>query len=361
MKVQFRSILFALVLPAAACGGDRETPTVTSQSNPFAWQPRPDASASRLVSPVGEPPAIVEVKAPLPTKYDDALAKGRELIAKGSYGDAKEMLETAIKLDKKKAEPHIEMARLYIATSEKGKAIASAKQAIKLAPLSSQAWNTKGRAELNAHNYDNAIEGFTKAVELNQDNVFAWNNLGYTELLLQKYEDAAEHLAEATSKSGATGYMFNNLGTALEHLDRLDDARVAYEAGGKLGSKEAVSSRKRLEGVKSIAIAKVDAPEGDVRDEVRGDTSKVKEYDLTDEGDITDEDRKMEMSGSASSDEVESDSTADELESASTTDDVENDSAMTDEDDSAMTDETDLAIESSGDEPDAAETNVNAE
>ena len=33
--------------------------------------------------------------------------------------------------------------------------------------------------------------------------------------------------------------MFNNLGTALEHLDQLDDARMAYEAGGKLGSKEA--------------------------------------------------------------------------------------------------------------------------
>ena len=48
--------------------------------------------------------------------------------------------------------------------------------------------------------------------------------------------------------------MFNNLGTALEHLDRLEEARVAYEGGGKLGSKEAASSRKRLEGVKSIAI-----------------------------------------------------------------------------------------------------------
>jgi len=48
--------------------------------------------------------------------------------------------------------------------------------------------------------------------------------------------------------------MFNNLGTALEHLDRLDDARVAYEGGAKLGSKEATSSRKRLEGVRSIAI-----------------------------------------------------------------------------------------------------------
>ena len=53
---------------------------------------------------------------------------GRELLAKGKYGDAKEMLEAAIKLDKKQAEPHIEMARMYIAMNEKGKSIASAKQ-----------------------------------------------------------------------------------------------------------------------------------------------------------------------------------------------------------------------------------------
>jgi Flp pilus assembly protein TadD len=298
MKVQFRSILFALVLPAAACGGDGETMPVSE--NPFAWEPKtsvPVTHEAPIV--VGEQPKVVEVVKPIPTKYDEALAMGRELLAKGSYGDAKEMLTAAIKLDIKKAEPHIEMARMYIALNERSKSIASAKQAIKLAPLSSQAWNTKGRAELNAHNYDNAIEAFSKSVELNQDNVFAWNNLGYTELLLKNYEEAAEHLAEATSRSGATGYMFNNLGTALEHLDRLDDARMAYEAGGKLGSKEAASSRKRLEGVDSIAIAKVE-PKVETK-------SETKTYDLTDEGDITDEDREMEMSGSNNSDEIESD------------------------------------------------------
>jgi tetratricopeptide (TPR) repeat protein len=309
MKVQFRSILFALVLPLAACGGDRETPTVSStQSDSFESSPKPDVPVTTPVAPVTKHGAegtkrgqSVEAALSVPTTFGDALALGRELLAKGKYGDAKEVLEAASKLDKKKAEPHIELARLYIATSERGKAIAAAKQAIKLAPLSSQAWNTKGRAELNAHNYDNAIDAFTKAIELNQDNAFAWNNLGYTELLLKRYEDAAEHLAEATTRRGATGYMFNNLGTALEHLDQLDEARLAYEAGGKLGSKEAVASRKRLEGVRSIAIAKVDDAGG------KPGGGQVKEYDLTDEGDITDEDEQMELMGSSASDEVESD------------------------------------------------------
>ena len=303
MKVQFRSILFALVLPAAACGGDRETP----KSDPFKAEPKtaPVTTPDKQTGFGEEPKAVEVVKLAVPTKYDEALALGRELLAKGSYGDAKEMLEAAIKMNKKAAEPHIEMARMYIAMNEKGKSIASAKQAIKLAPLSSQAWNTKGRAELNAHNYDNAIEAFSQSCELNQENAFAWNNLGYTELLLKRYEDAAEHLKIATTKNGATGYMFNNLGTALEHMDELDDARMAYEAGGKLGSKEAVSSRKRLEGVKSVAIAKVEDT-GTENPEVRGDT-KTQEYDVTDEGDITDEDQEMETNGSGASEETEAD------------------------------------------------------
>ncbi|MEO8844107.1 MAG: tetratricopeptide repeat protein [Kofleriaceae bacterium] len=201
------------------------------------------------VEPKALEPALV-----MPTKFDDAIEQGRALASKGDTANAKLMFEAAIKLDKKRGEPHMELAKLYISSGERGLAMAAANKAVKLTPLSSQAWNTKGRAELNRFAYDDAIEAFTKATELNEDNVWAWNNLGYTELQLKKYEEAAAHLGEATTKAGATGYMFNNLGTALEHLDRLDDARVAYEGGGKLGSKEASSSRKRLEGVKSIAI-----------------------------------------------------------------------------------------------------------
>src|SRR4029079_5618245 len=101
-----------------------------------------------------------------------------------------------------------------------------------------------------------AITAFTKSVDLNETNVFAWNNLGYTELLLKRYDDAAEHLTQAPSRDGATGYMFNNLGTALEHLDKLDDARTAYEMGGTLGSKEASSSSKRLDRMQTLPDAK---------------------------------------------------------------------------------------------------------
>jgi tetratricopeptide (TPR) repeat protein len=211
------------------------------------------------------------------------MAEGKKLVAAGKYGDAKEMFDAAAKLEKKNADVHIEMARMYISMNEKGKAIASANKACKLAPLSSQAWNTLGRAELNAFKYEDAISSFTKAVELNDTNAFAWNNLGYTELQLKRYEDAVTHLTQATSLPDATGYMFNNLGTALEQLDQLDDARTAYEAGGKLGSVAASSSRKRLDGVDTIHVV---AASDDV---VEPATPTVKEYELVNEGDVEEE------------------------------------------------------------------------
>jgi Flp pilus assembly protein TadD len=261
-----RSILFAVCVSSlAACGGDREKPTAqplpasAPTTSRVETPPKavPDAPAAAPVAeapaPVAATPVVVDA---MPSTFDDALTQGRALASKGEHDRAKELFQAAAKLDPKKPEPYIELSRLYISTNDRALAVIAANKAVKVAPLSSQAWNTKGRAELNRFDYDKAIEAFSKACELDNDNVWAWNNLGYTELQLKKYDDAVEHLTEATTRKGAEGYMFNNLGTALEQLDRLDEARAAYEAGGKLGSKVAMASRKRLEGVTSIAIGK---------------------------------------------------------------------------------------------------------
>jgi len=259
--MKMRSYLFAALFVSSlgACGGDREKPTVTRSPAASTAAIVPDASVT-VTSVVAEAPkpvaataAVVDV---MPSTFDDALTQGKALASKGEHDRAKELLQAAAKLDPKRSEPYIELSRLYISTNDRALAVIAANKAVKLAPLSSQAWNTKGRAELNRFEYDKAIEAFSKACELDHDNVWAWNNLGYTELQLKKYDEAVEHLTEATSRKGAEGYMFNNLGTALEQLDRLDEARAAYEQGSKLGSAVAMQSRKRLEGVTSIAIAK---------------------------------------------------------------------------------------------------------
>lgn len=258
-----RVILFALVLPAAACGGSHDSSSTASSATE-------DASAVLSTVPKAEPdpikPIAIEDKGPqsevkaeapieIPAKFSDALALGKALSAKGD-ARAKEVLEAAAKMDKKSAEPHIELARMYIAKGERGLAIKSANKAVKLAPTSSQAYNTLGRAELARYDYDKAIAAFRQATELNPDNTWAWNNLGFAHLQLKQYSDAIEALKVAVEKKDATGYMFNNLGTAYEQLDQLDEARDAFESGAKLGSVEAKQSRKRLEGVDSIAMYK---------------------------------------------------------------------------------------------------------
>jgi len=109
--------------------------------------------------------------------------------------------------------------------------------------------------------------------------------------------------------------MWNNLGTAYEHLDQLDDARLAFEQGGKLGSKEAAASRKRLEGVDTIVVMRTDKekpeksdelvettydiaeplPEGAVIDEATGEVKLVDEEVEVEESEIEDVDQVEEV------------------------------------------------------------------
>ena len=259
-----RSMFCASLVAVAACGNaERDFDVRAFIPKPVAMPAVALAGTEHVATPASPVVAVFVA----PTRFDDAMLQGKASVEKGDRTKATRMFEAAMQLDKKRAEPHLELAKLYIASGERGLAMAAANKAVKLAPLSSQAWNTKGRAELNRFAYDDAIEAFTKAVELDKDNVWAWNNLGYTELQLKKYEEAATHLGEAVAKRGATGYMFNNLGTALEHLDRLDEARTAFDGGARLGSKESVASRKRLEGVTSIAIIE-QASKPDMRPDV---------------------------------------------------------------------------------------------
>jgi len=160
MKSQLSCILFALV---AACGDSSSTPSTVS-SLPTPVTPAPNVATPKVEAPAPKAevvaPKKVEEAHPIPTKYSEAMADGKALAAKGDHARARELFEAAIKLDKKKAEPHIELSRLFIATGERGPAVIAANKAVKLAPDSSQAWNTLGRAELARFNYDGAITAF---------------------------------------------------------------------------------------------------------------------------------------------------------------------------------------------------------
>ena len=211
--MKMRSYLFAVLslLPLAACGGDREKPTVTPQPRRSVLGREPAARSSRRAgrcagcrdaAPEAVTPVVVDV---MPSTFDDALTQGKALASKGEHDRAKELFEAAIEARPEEGRAaHRAVAPVHL-DERRALAVIAANKAVKLAPLSSQAWNTKGRAELNRFDYDKAIEAFSKACELDQDNVWAWNNLGYTELQLKKYDEAVEHLTEATTSKGADG------------------------------------------------------------------------------------------------------------------------------------------------------------
>jgi hypothetical protein len=261
MKSQaaLRCLLFALVVPVAACGGgDRGNSKPLAKESVSTPTPAPTPEAPK--PGFGEKPVVkaelAVVEHYIPTKFSECMSLGKELAAKGEQARARELFEAAAKLDRKQAEPMVELARSYIATNDKALAIRHANKAVKLAPESSQAYNTLGRAELLRHDYEAATLAFRQATELNADNVWAWNNLGLVYITQKNYAEAVNALVEATGRKGNESYMWNNLGTAYEQLDKLDEARDAFEKGASMGSTVAKASRKRLEGVDTIVVVK---------------------------------------------------------------------------------------------------------
>ncbi|MBA3539432.1 MAG: tetratricopeptide repeat protein [Deltaproteobacteria bacterium] len=282
LKSQFRSVLFAALVPFAACGESTPAPTVSLPMIESTPVPPPVTVLDPVTPPTTEEakvdPIKLEETQPIPTKFGEAMTLGKELAGKGDHARAREMFEAAVVLDKTKASPHVELARVFIASGERGLAVAAARRAVKLAPESSQAWNTMGRAELARHDYDKAVLAFRQATELDPTNAWAWNNLGLVHLTHKRYAEAVDALVQATAGKAAESYMFNNLGTAYEQLDQLDEARTAFARGAELGSVAAASSRKRLDGVRTIAI--VTKPKVEKVAKPRGLESS---YDINDE------------------------------------------------------------------------------
>src|SRR5690349_18140638 len=111
-----RVILFALVLPAAACGGSHDSKPSgdgagSSVSLPTLPKSDPDPVKPIAIEDKG-PQTEVKTEEPvvIPAKFSEALALGKALSTKGDHSRAKEVLEAAAKMDKKSAEPHIELA-----------------------------------------------------------------------------------------------------------------------------------------------------------------------------------------------------------------------------------------------------------
>ena len=151
-------------------------------------------------------------------------------------------------------------ARKLLAAGNGEGALRLAKIAVLRTPKRSGAWNVLGRAQLVVGKRSDALASFERAVELNPESSYARNNLGLALIYDKHYQAAVDSLEQAVELEPVEAYMWNNLGMAYEQLDRLDDARNAYDKAVAMESDIADGNLSRLKGVKSIMTAKVDAP-----------------------------------------------------------------------------------------------------
>jgi tetratricopeptide (TPR) repeat protein len=222
------------VVPVAVEVGKEPTPTV------------PTASTT------GDEPATAPA---VPASIEDAMHAAAALVQAGDRAAAIAVLHAGVSRWPRHAEARVELARLYLAADDAARAHPHAVAAVEERPDWSTAWNTLGRAELGRALLEDALVSFERAIAANPDNRYAWNNLGHTRILREEWQDAALALAHAVDGDEVEPYMWNNLGMALENLDRLDEARAAYEQGAAAGSTLAARNRERLEGLDTIAAS----------------------------------------------------------------------------------------------------------
>jgi hypothetical protein len=131
------------------------------------------------------------------------------------------------------------------------------KKTIEIEPLPGDA--LEAARKLQVGHKKRALDAFEKAVELNPRNSYAHNNFGLALIYDGRPEEAIDELEQAVELEPVEGYMWNNLGMAYEQLDRLDDARGAYNKAAEMQSDRARESLARLKGVQSVVrTAKVD-------------------------------------------------------------------------------------------------------
>ena len=103
MKSLLSAVLLSSVVSLSACGGDRETvaPSLPAQGSGVA--PTPPAPAIVAEVPV-ETATPVKIDEPIaiPSTFGEALELGKKLAAKGEAPRAKQVLEAASKLDRKR-------------------------------------------------------------------------------------------------------------------------------------------------------------------------------------------------------------------------------------------------------------------
>lgn len=254
MSKKMQAVALGAVLAlVAACDGDRKVKPSSGIQKIQKFQKTQKAQKEVAFEELSLPPAPAPPAQPeaavveKPLTFAQLMQKAKKQIGDKQTIDAIETYLEAAKLDPKSARPHVEISCQMIRQREAKLARKHAELAVKLEPARSRAWNTLGRVELMEGKLAAAAKAFIEATKRHEKNIYAWNNLGLVRIKQHKYANAVEALEKATAGDKPKAYMFNNLGIALERLDRIDEALVAYKSGLALGSGVAGQNFVRLE------------------------------------------------------------------------------------------------------------------
>ena len=160
-----------------------------------------------------------------------ACLQGRDLAARGSFGDAMALLERAIGLDPGYSAAQLEMARLALATSPPGRdeALAGIDSVLEQDRHFPRALGLRSYIERNLDwNWSAAADTATRAVRLLPGDASLQNLAGQALFSAGRHHAAVEHFTEAVVRDPLNLNIRLGLGLAQEYLGQYDEALKTY-------------------------------------------------------------------------------------------------------------------------------------
>lgn len=146
----------------------------------------------------------------------------------GNTRSATDHFTRCMTINKKKADPYIDLALLQVEMKKYAEADATARRGMEIekSPL---LYYITGIVSLKRENFWKAKEMFEKANSLNPDLYYSYNALGITLMKLKKYGEANTAFSAAYAVKPRSAEIVNNLGMSYEKLGKIKDAYEYYK------------------------------------------------------------------------------------------------------------------------------------
>lgn len=143
------------------------------------------------------------------------------------YPDAINLIEAAIKINRKIAAFHCNLGNAYKASGLFDKAIAAFFEAVRLDPQFHAAYCNLGNTYLEQGSLDNAVASYRKAILLRQDFAEAHGYLGVALQEQGRLQEAREHYQKALAVNPRHADAYSGLASLYFELGQFEDAQLA--------------------------------------------------------------------------------------------------------------------------------------